>query len=323
MATFLFSVYNRQPATPPVPWLTMDTANRCQKRKPTVFLYSWLHSKAVERRQSHGSWDPYEKTYNILLTYPRMTESKQSRTAQLEEIEIWLQIQTFSQKYWNSSLCLLEYALSARGFPTSLPVQFMVSFTLLLIAQVCERKVNSLAFNGVALLLVQWGFAYAIRLLIPLPFVYCAGMSLHSVLHRPYNTAAEQLICPTTPTAACTNYRTKTGVLMMDLSTESLSVSGYSQYWKSTSNCWVCEMEVRHLSKTSHGNCSPTPPTPAIAVAEISKHSWSKTGDIFAWTETYFLHWDVIKRGNYTRAKQELLHCIKYCAVPKAAYDQY
>lgn len=106
----------------------------------------------------------------------------------------------------------------------------MVRFTLLLIAHVFERKVNSFAFNGVALLLVQEGFAYTIRLLIPLPSVYCAGMSLRSVLHRPYNTAAEQLICPTTPTAACTNPRTKTGVLMTDLSADSLSVVGYTQY---------------------------------------------------------------------------------------------
>lgn len=83
MATFLLSADNRQPETPPVPWLTMDTANRCQKRKPTVHLYSWLHSKAIQRRQSHRSWDLCEKNY-ILLTYPRMKQNKQSRTVQLE-----------------------------------------------------------------------------------------------------------------------------------------------------------------------------------------------------------------------------------------------
>lgn len=158
---------------------------------------------------------------------------------------------------------------------------------------------------------------------MPPPSVHCAGMSLHSVLHRPYNTAAEQLICPTTPTAACTKCGTKTEVSMMNLSTESLSVSGCIRYCKSTSNGWVCETEVHHRSKTLHGNCSQAPPTPAIAVAEISKRSWSKADDIFAWREASFLCWDVIKRGNYSRAKQELPHRIKHCAVPKAAYDQY
>lgn len=56
----------------------------------------------------------------------------------------------------------------------------------------------------------------------------------------------------------------------MNLSAESLSVLGCSQYRKSTSNCWVCEMEVHHLSKMSHGKCSPMPPTPAAAAVEIS-----------------------------------------------------
>lgn len=106
----------------------------------------------------------------------------------------------------------------------------MVHLTLLLITHIFERKVNSFAFNGVALLLVQYSFAYMIRLLLPPPSVHRAGMSLHSVLHRLYNSAAEQLICPTAPTAACTYYKTNTGVLMMDLSAEKLSVLGYSQY---------------------------------------------------------------------------------------------
>lgn len=68
---------------------------------------------------------------------------------------MWLQILPFPQKYSNSSLCLLEQELPARGFPASLPAQFMAHFTLLLIAHVSERKVNSFAFNGVALLLVH------------------------------------------------------------------------------------------------------------------------------------------------------------------------
>lgn len=145
----------------------------------------------------------------------------------------------------------------------------MVHFTLLLIAHVFERKVNSFAFNGVALLLVQQGFAYTIRLLVPLPSVYYAGVSLHSVLHRPSHTAAGQLICPTTPTAARTNHRTKTGALMMNFRTGSLSVSGYSQYGKSTPNCWGFETEVHHLSKTSHSNCSPKSPK-----KQLIKNRW-------------------------------------------------
>lgn len=75
-------------------------------------------------------------TAQILLTYPRMTANKQSRTAQLGEIEIWLQIEPFSQKQSSSSPWLLEQELSARGFPTSLPGQFLVHLTLLLIARV-------------------------------------------------------------------------------------------------------------------------------------------------------------------------------------------
>lgn len=75
---FLFSVDNKQPEKPPVLWLTMDTANRCQRRKPTVFLHSWLHSKAVQRRQSHGSWDPYENTYSTNFAHISQDACKQA-----------------------------------------------------------------------------------------------------------------------------------------------------------------------------------------------------------------------------------------------------
>lgn len=216
----MLSIHNGQPETPPVPWLTTGTANRCQKRKPTVFLHSWLHSKAVQRRQRCGSWDLYRKAYDILLTYPRMKKNKQCRTVQLEGAQVWLQI-SFSQKYSSSSLRLLERELSTRGFPTSLPGRFMVHFTLLLMAHVFKRKVNFFAFNGVALLLAQSGFAYTIRLSIPVPSVQGCPRTKLFTGHGTLQQNHQPPICPTTPTAASTNCRTKARVQMVKLRMDS------------------------------------------------------------------------------------------------------
>lgn len=49
-----------------------------QRRKPTVFLHSWLHSKAVQRRQSHRSWDPYENTYSTNFAHISQDDCKQA-----------------------------------------------------------------------------------------------------------------------------------------------------------------------------------------------------------------------------------------------------
>lgn len=149
-----------------------------------------------------------------MLTYPRMKKNKQRRTVQLEGAQIWLQI-SFSQKHSSSSL--LECELSTWGFPTSLPGRFMVRFTLLLMAHVFERKVNFFAFNGVALLLAQSGFAYTIRLSIPLPSVQGCPHTKLFTGHGTLQQNHQPPICPTTPTAACTNCRTKARVQMVKL----------------------------------------------------------------------------------------------------------
>lgn len=142
-----------------------------------------------------------------------MKKNKQSRTVQLEGAQTWQQI-SFSQKKY-SSLCLLECELPTWGFPTSLPGRFMAHFTLLLMAHVFERKVNFFAFNGVALLLAQSGFAYTIRLSIPLPSVQGCPRTKLFTGHGTLQQNRQPPICPTTPTAACTNCRTKARVQMV------------------------------------------------------------------------------------------------------------